>query len=152
MSTTQMQLPWKVVLDTNVFIAAFLAKNPKSPNRELIQRWLRDEFVLLTSSGLIYEIIEKFNQKNISPILTLRLITDISYLANIIEIAPKDIQPFIPSDPDDNLVIACAIKGHSNYIISYDSHLLGLGKNFRRIKITEPIPFLFKLCKAKSSI
>jgi hypothetical protein len=55
MSTPQMQLPWKVVLDT---------------------------------------------------ILTLRLITDISYLADIIEITPKDIQPFIPSDPDDDLVNA----------------------------------------------
>jgi hypothetical protein len=37
----------RVVLDTNVFVSAFLSRNPTSPTQEVIQRWLNDEFTLL---------------------------------------------------------------------------------------------------------
>ena len=37
----------RAVLDTNVFVSAFLSRNPTSPTREIVQRWQAGEFVLL---------------------------------------------------------------------------------------------------------
>ena len=44
--------PLRAVLDTNVFVAAYLSRNPNSPTREIIDRWLRGEFDLLYSCDL----------------------------------------------------------------------------------------------------
>jgi predicted nucleic acid-binding protein len=43
----------RAVLDTNVFVSAFLSRSPTSPTREVIQRWLADEFTLLISDALL---------------------------------------------------------------------------------------------------
>ena len=40
----------------------------------------------------------------------------------------------IKEDPDDNLILATAVGGRANYIVSGDRHLLDLGE-FRGIKI-----------------
>ena len=37
-------------------------------------------------------------------------------------------------DPDDNKFIEAAVEGYSDYIISYDKHLLSI-KEYGRIKI-----------------
>ena len=49
----------RAVLDTNVFVSAFLSRNPTSPTREIVQRWQAGEFVLLSSESLIDEVTEK---------------------------------------------------------------------------------------------
>lgn len=40
----------------------------------------------------------------------------------------------IQEDPDDNLVLACAVKAKANYLVTYDPHLLNL-KEYQGIKI-----------------
>ena len=46
----------RAVLDTNVFVSAFLSRSPTSPTRELIQRWLDNEFTLLVSDAILDEL------------------------------------------------------------------------------------------------
>lgn len=43
----------------------------------------------------------------------------------------------IIQDPDDNAILECAVASNSEYIITYDKHLLEL-KEFRGIKIVKP--------------
>ena len=43
----------------------------------------------------------------------------------------------IKEDVDDNKIIECALESRSEYIISYDKHLLKL-KEFQDIKIVRP--------------
>jgi uncharacterized protein len=44
-------------------------------------------------------------------------------------------------DPDDNMVLECALVGHAQYIVSGDKDLLEL-KEFRGIRIVRAAEFL----------
>lgn len=50
----------------------------------------------------------------------------------------------IQEDPDDNLVLACAVKAKANYLVTYDPHLLNL-KEYQGIKILKPKDLLGEL-------
>ncbi len=54
-----------VVFDTNIFVVAYLSKNPDSPTMELLRRWRQREFELLYSDDLLVEIDEKFSAREI---------------------------------------------------------------------------------------
>ncbi len=38
---------FRAVFDTNIIMAAHLTKNPRSPTRELLERWRMEEFELM---------------------------------------------------------------------------------------------------------
>ena len=44
-------------------------------------------------------------------------------------------------DPDDNMVLECALAGHAQYIVSGDKDLLEL-KEFRGVRIVRAAEFL----------
>ncbi len=54
----------------------------------------------------------------------------------------------VEKDTADNQVLATALDGQANYIVSGDHHLLNL-REFRGIKILKPIEFLSVLDKIK---
>ncbi len=62
----------------------------------------------------------------------------ISCFVEVIE--PKQKVEVVKEDPDDDKVIECAIESGSEYILTYDKHLLKL-KEFRGIKIITPDEF-----------
>jgi uncharacterized protein len=49
-------------------------------------------------------------------------------------VAPAQITPTVIADPDDDAVLACALAGHADLIVSGDAHLLNL-KRFHHIRI-----------------
>ena len=63
------------------------------------------------------------------------IIEKILLFASLIE--PKQKVEIIEEDPDDNKVIECAVESSSDYIITYDRHLLKL-KEYGGIKIVKP--------------
>ena len=137
----------RIVLDANVFTAAYLSKSTTSPNKELINRWLNGEFTLLTSDVLLKEVANKLIEKNIDTLLIEELLTNISIYAKEIFISDEKFIEVIKEDIDDNHVIACAVVGKANYIITYDSHFDVLGGEYKGIRILEPLPFLFEFRK-----
>ncbi len=136
---------WRVVFNSNIFVAGLLSKNQTSPNKELIDRWLAEQFILLTSQVLMVEIIGKLEERGIDRITILDLISRLNLTAEKIEIASSDVLPVISADPDDDHVLACAVVGRADYILTYDSHFDVLGGTYKGIQIVEPIPFLFRL-------
>jgi len=61
---------------------------------------------------------------------------------NIYEfVEPKKKLELIKDDPDDNIVLECALEGNVDYIISGDEHLLEL-KKFENIRIVSANDFL----------
>jgi predicted nucleic acid-binding protein len=62
--------PIRAVFDANIYVAAYLSKNPRSPNKELFRRWRAREFTLLVSHAILEEVIEKFDQRGIDQALT----------------------------------------------------------------------------------
>ena len=63
METEQKRL--RAVFDTNIFVAAYLSKNPYSPTIELLRRWRQGQFELLYSDDVLVEIDEKFSTRGI---------------------------------------------------------------------------------------
>lgn len=59
-------------------------------------------------------------------------------------VAPSAIGPVILADPDDDIVLATAVGGSADAIVSGDAHLLGIGE-FRRILIMTPAAAVSRL-------
>jgi len=133
----------RAVFDTNVFVAAYLSKNPDSPTVELLRRWVYDEFELLYSDDLLVEIDEKFSAKGIGEAYKEGLLAELHERATFVQVYPEDIDPVIAADPDDDFIIACAVVGQADYLVSYDTHLHVLAGEYRGVKITEPLRFLW---------
>lgn len=45
----------------------------------------------------------------------------------------------IAADPDDDHVLACAVAGHVDLIVSGDRHFLGLGGQYKGIPIVKAV-------------
>ena len=43
----------------------------------------------------------------------------------------------VKEDPDDDIIIECALESNSKYVITYDTHLLNL-KEYQGIRIIKP--------------
>ena len=50
------------------------------------------------------------------------------YAALVELVDPADIGPVILADPDDDIVLATAVAGNADAIVSGDAHLLGIGE------------------------
>ena len=128
----------RVVFDTNIFISAVL-----SPTGKPFQ------CTALAKRGIIQsitcrEILAEFKEKLIFKFQyeTLRaeyLIEEITGYSELIEI--NNNLKIINEDPDDDMVMECAILSEANYIITGDRHLLSLG-NYEKIKIIKAVEFL----------
>lgn len=128
---------------TQTSLAAYLSKNPNSPTVELLQRWLQEEFELLYSDDLLAEIDEKFSARGISDAHKESLLVELRGRATYIQVKPADVQPVITVDPDDDFILACAIVGQADYLVSYDTHFDVLKGKYRSVEITEALPFLW---------
>ncbi len=131
----------RAVLDTNIFVSAALSKNLSSPTREVVDRWKRGEFVLLICTPLAEEIVEKLLDRSIGADEIGVLVEILARLAEWVEIPSEKIDVLL-SDPDDNVIVACAVEGRANYLVTYDPHFDTLGGEYRGIKIVKAIPFL----------
>jgi putative PIN family toxin of toxin-antitoxin system len=133
----------RAVFDTNVFISAFLSKNPRSPAQELIERWKLDEFILIFCQALLDEVIEKMNDRRIAQSEVRKFIALVERMAKMIIISTKETPNIIPADPDDNIIIACAIIARADYLVTHDRHFDVLGGEYGGVKIVKALPFLW---------
>lgn len=132
----------RVVLDTNIIISAtFWGGLPRTIYRMGIQ----DDYQLLTSSALIDELRQTlhkpkfetaFQRLNQTPETILNL-----YINTAALIEPEAISPGGLRDPDDAIVLVCALSGGADYIVSGDNDLLVL-QTYRDIPIVTVDAFL----------
>jgi putative PIN family toxin of toxin-antitoxin system len=135
--------PIRAVLDTNVPIAAHLSRNPRSPTIELIDRWRAGEFIQLYSDDMLAELQEKFIARQVAPDIAAQYIADLVRLGEYVEVSPEDIKPVITADPDDDLILACAVVGSATHIVTYDPHFDVLGGKYQGIQILDGLHFLY---------
>jgi|CXWK01.1.fsa_nt_gi predicted nucleic acid-binding protein len=130
------------VLDTNVFVAAYLSRNPNSPTQEILARWLNDEFDLLYSVDLQAEIAEKFAAKGVAQEATELLLATLAIRGVQVEAPASAVVAIISADPDDDLVLACAVVGGATHLVTYDPHFDVLGRTYQGIHIVDGLGFL----------
>jgi putative PIN family toxin of toxin-antitoxin system len=127
----------KAVFDTNVLIAAFLTEGLCSG---LLIRSRKQAFNLVLCDDIIQEfegiLLKKFKLTSI----------DISEISTIVSEAASEILyklgpiPNICGDPNDDMIIACAIDAAADYIVTGDEDLLIL-KRYKDIVIINPRNF-----------
>lgn len=124
----------RIVLDTNVFIAAALKSGFAREIIELAGK--KDLLILITSEDILAELrhklLSKFEKSESSVDLYIDTIRNVS---NVVEIKEK--VSVITRDPDDNKIIECAVSGEADLIVSADQDLIKL-KKFRGIGIIHP--------------
>ncbi len=136
----------RAVFDTNVFISALF--NPKRPPAQLLELALQGKIRLIVSPQLIEEIERVLTYPKVKKLLKKRKIAPgevIEGIAKTLQVAvltPGELTvAAIADDPADDMILACALEGNADFIISGDHHLLDL-ENYQGIKIVKPARFL----------
>src|SRR3989344_5360634 len=122
----------RLVLDTSTLISALGWK--KGNPRKIFEDCLSGKYQLIESIDLINEFLKVFNRDKFSFISKedkQEFIVRLFEICNLVE--PKTKLNIIEDDPEDNIVLECALEGNANYIISSDPHVLKL-KEFKGIK------------------
>lgn len=127
--------PYRVVIDTNLFVSSFWGGKPK----RLIDLFIKGKIQLLISPQILEEISRVLKEILGDDPEISRFIDLISL--NSIEIIPNVTLQVVKEDPSDNKFLECAIAGKADYIISGDSHLLDL-KEYQGIPIIRVAEFL----------
>jgi hypothetical protein len=127
----------RLLLDTNIYISAILfGGKPK----EIIDLAKENKFEIIISEYILWEIREVLSRKFKVPDNRLNIIEhDILSLAKIVKVS--SMIDAIAEHPADNAVLACAIDGNVDFIISGDQHILKL-KKYNNILILTPQKFL----------
>ncbi len=127
----------RVVLDTNVYISAFMFGG--LPGSLLDLAFLKS-FTLITSPALLDELDEKLQGKfEVSRGDAAYLLARLQAIAQVVR--PRRVLNIIAEDPDDNRVLECAVQGRADVIVTGDRHLLKL-KSYQTISILTVRQFL----------
>ena len=127
----------RIVLDTNVLVSALITKG--TPPDLLYQAWDAGSFQLVTSSAQLDDVERVFAYKKLRPYITRdeaeALLETIIAAAFVVARLPViDSSP----DPDDNVILATAIVGKVDLLVTGDkSGLLEL-KAVHGIPIVTP--------------
>ena len=127
----------RVVLDTNTLVSAVISA--VGPPRRLLDGARAQAFDLYSSPILLGELLDVLSRDKFASRLALaglrprRVVAEIRRIAHVV--VPGAVQPIIAADPDDDHVLACAVTGQVDLIVSSDRHLLDLGSEFAHIRI-----------------
>jgi predicted nucleic acid-binding protein len=135
----------RAVLDTNVILAGQKSSQQISPNREILQRWRRQEFILLFTDDILLEYIEKLLTHGIKHTDIVELIDSIRQMGELITIGFFHLH-CPPADNDDMAFLLCAANGVATHLVSYDHHLTDLAAAYdHEFVICPPLVFLRQL-------
>jgi uncharacterized protein len=136
----------RAVLDTNVWVSAILT--PGNPPAKILELALTGKIRLIISPGIIREIGQVVQYPKVKKALNKQRITSQEVDEVILKLlkvglitSGEILAAGVSDDPADDMVIACAVEGHADFIISGDHHLTDL-KNYQGIKIVAPSTFL----------
>lgn len=125
----------KIVLDTNVLIAAFISHGACA---ELFEHCLT-QHALFMSPFILEELKDSLEKKlNFPPEKTHELIEFIKQNAQ--EVNPVPLNESVCRDPDDDLILGTALAAGADCLITGDDDILSL-REFQGIAILKPSDF-----------
>ncbi len=132
-------------MDTNLLVSYLLVHRP--PISSLIDVHLaQNDWTLLTAPALLQELdrvlLNPKLHRYYSGETRLRFLALIAVLSEVVEL--PEIIPQVCRDPDDDWVIACAVVGRADIIVSGDRDLLDL-ERVGGIPILSARQFLLRL-------
>ena len=133
----------RVVLDTNVVVSAYLVPTGKPAlilslaRQGKINICLSEDILGEIKRTLLRPKLQKIHKATPQEIdRFLRAFTE------VVNLVPGTMEvDEVNADPDDNKVLACALEGEADFIVSGDHHLTDI-VSFRGIPIVKPDAFL----------
>ncbi|MDA0267642.1 MAG: putative toxin-antitoxin system toxin component, PIN family [Cyanobacteria bacterium] len=134
-------MPYIVVFDTNILISALFSTNG-NPFRCLASAKI-GQIESVTCQEILDEFAEKLLVKfKFTEEMAQSAVTEIKDISRLVEIFGA--LQAVPDDPDDDMVVECAVVGNATHIITGDKHLLRLKRHQSIViaKATEFVDFL----------
>ena len=116
----------RILLDTNIIVAGFLS--PTGPPGVLLLAWLQGRFRLVTSQAQLDELARVLTydriRERIHPVQAREFVENVEVLGVLVSDLPVlELSP----DPPDNVILATAVAGEAELIVSGDKgHVLEL--------------------------
>jgi putative PIN family toxin of toxin-antitoxin system len=129
----------RVLIDTNVFISHLLSSHGAGVIRGIFEAWMEGEFTLLVPEALLNEILVTMTGK---PRLSKRIPPDVleeflSIIQTFGEEVPRitDPVPAVTRDPKDDYLLAYALVGRADYLVTGNDDLLTINKQIQELHI-----------------
>lgn len=132
----------KATLDTNVLVSGLISQ--QGAPREIVDAWVSDEFTLVTSPYLLSELRRVLTYPRIASRLQLteaeqHLLLRELFVKSSVTSGELDLSG-VTRDPKDDAIIACAVEGDADYVVSGDEDILVL-ERYRDVKMINPADF-----------
>lgn len=136
----------RAVLDTSVVVAALTTPNPRSASRVVLAAAAAGAVELVITDELEAEYLRAVEYPSV--IRYAAKVDRQAFVAAVVAVAERvaaeEAPGAVPSDPGDDKVLAAAIAGRAEYVVSLDRDLLRLGK-VRGVRVVTPGHFLDEL-------
>lgn len=132
----------RIVLDTSVLIS-FLLTRGHTISR-IMERWESGDIKVIVSPGILGELKMVASDERIAKRLKSGALADLcrSLQKDAFVVTGELELPGVTPDPEDDMVVACAVEGEADCIVTRDHHLLDL-EEYARIPILSPEEFVF---------
>jgi len=122
----------RVLLDTNILVSYLLTPGRDSPVVEVVRMGVLGEFELLFPEELLDELARKVHEKEyLAERITAEEVEELAaILSEVSEAVPKITEtiPAVTRDPKDDYLLANALVGKADYLVTGDHDLLVLGQ------------------------
>jgi putative PIN family toxin of toxin-antitoxin system len=130
------------VLDVNVLISALLL--PTGIPAKILESWREERFLLITSRAILAEFEEVVRESRFVRygLTSARITQLLGGLRQFALVVPGRLKiEGVARDTEDDKLLACAVEGHADYLVSGDKDLLVL-RVYEGVQIIKPIEFV----------
>src|SRR3989344_4418571 len=124
----------RITVDTNFWISATIWSNRVC--NKLLKVMIDNKIIIFSSEDILEEYANVIKRDFNAEIENVRMRIE-SIKENADVVTPTIKIDRVHDDPSDNKILECAVASESDYVITYDKHLLKL-KQFKNIKIVTP--------------
>jgi putative PIN family toxin of toxin-antitoxin system len=134
------------VLDTSVVVAALTTPNPRSASRVVLAAVAAGAVELVITDELEAEYLRAVDYPSV--VRYAAKVDRQAFVRAIVAVAERvageEAPGAVPSDPGDEKVLAAALAGRADFVVSLDRDLLRVGK-VRGVSLVTPGDFLREL-------
>jgi putative PIN family toxin of toxin-antitoxin system len=127
----------RAVFDTNVLVAAFVTEGICS---KILTRGRKKQFLLIGCPAILQEfervLVKKLSASRNETQNAIHIVSEAMHCM----VQPSQFEQSICRDPDDDVILACALEGKADYLVTGDADLLEL-KIFKGIRMVTPRDF-----------
>lgn len=128
----------RAVIDTNILVSSFM--RPDTPPAALRRALITGDFELCLSQPLLDELEDVLGREHLAKYLKVpredieEFLARLPGLAHWVEEEELEVEA-VTVDPDDDVVVATALAGRAQVLVSSDKHLLALRPEYRGVAV-----------------